>query len=88
LPDPGLSIAITAEADGRATVLLSAIRFACHIRLGFADLESQPTLSDNYFNLAPGAIKSIQVSGLPASWNAEALRSRLRIRHLQSGTAV
>ncbi len=81
LPDPGLTWDIRVKGHGEATITISARRFAGYVWLRFADMPP-PTYTDNWFHLAPGQSRTITVAQLPPEMTADALRARLRVRHL------
>ncbi|GAB4458582.1 MAG: glycoside hydrolase family 2 protein [Armatimonadaceae bacterium] len=84
LPDPQLSVVLSAkpEGSGEGMFTLTAGRFAAYVWLQVEGVERQPAFSDNFFHLAPGQSRTVQVSDIPVGMTREELQARLRIRHL------
>ncbi|MDX1935200.1 MAG: glycoside hydrolase family 2 protein [Capsulimonadales bacterium] len=82
LPDPGLRWRMAMPSRALCVLSLSAARFAGYVHLRFEGLERQPKLSDNFFHLAPGQERTIEISGAPPDLSVAELSARLRIRHL------
>ena len=84
LPGPGIGWTLDGPQSGQATFTVIAARLAWYVRLGFEGLPdgAAPTFSDNWFHLAPGQTRTVQIAGLPPDLIGEALRPHFRIRYM------
>jgi beta-mannosidase len=82
LPDPGLGWEVTEPRNGEAVLTVTTHRFAGYVWLYVEGLREPADLSDNWFHLAPGQTRGVRVTNLPLDLDADALRARLRVRHL------
>jgi beta-mannosidase len=85
LADSGLEVQVEGTDDDHFTVTLSAKRFAPYVwlRLSGPQVASPLTLwSDNFLHLRPGEVRKLSLRRPSPAETAEAVRSRLTIRHL------